>query len=161
MSNIPANEPPNERQREVKNALAFLDHIGEVTGRKLRPASIYTLANMQLLNLVQIGEDKKVVHNKAVLASDIADVYLFLHAAPERVVSRAVRSYVRAASAGAAEALEDFICDHVAPFLMTLSPEVLEELTEELDKSDEIAAAQVHATPPKRTGKEEPPDPNS
>jgi hypothetical protein len=161
MSNIPANEPPSAQRREVKNALAFLDHIGEVTGRKLRPTSIYSLTAMQLLGLVKMGEDGKITHNTAMLKRDISDTYLFIHAAPERAVSKAVRSYERAATAGDADAWENFIGDHVAPFLMSLTPDLVTELEEELSKADEITAAQVHASPPKRTGKEETPDPNS
>lgn len=158
MSNIPVNVPLSAQQRDAKNALAFIDHVGEVTGRKMRPPSLYSLNAMRILGLVKADEDGKVVKNEQVLPQDVMDAYMFIHAAPVPDVSRAVRKFSR--EAGTPEAWEAFMNEDVAPFLATLSPEAVESLQDELESMDEIEAAQVNAKPPEREGKAESPDPN-
>lgn len=169
MSNNPPNDPNSAplpeilRGRETRNALAFLSHVVKGTGGELRPPGLYTLNCMKLLDMLTTeGDDAKPVVKltTAIAATDLSNTYLFLHAAPVPQVERAVRAYVREKDRDREEAWENFIADKVAPFLSTLAPEELVKLQDELGKLDEIAAAQVTATPPDRAGKTELPDPN-
>lgn len=147
--------------REEKNALAFLDHLAGVGGHKLRPVSYLTLEQVALLELRLAGGDEARATLDANGLQDEIHTYLFLQAAPLPVVSRAVRAFRRLRAGKArAEAFEEFIVEHVEPFLATLAPEDKADLAASLESLDQIGAAQVTPVPPPGQ-KREHPDPNS
>lgn len=135
--------------RAEKNSLAFLDHLAGVGGYTLRPPGYLTLEQVGLLELRLVrGKDEY----EALSASEKLDeihAYLFVQAAPLPTVSRAVRSFRKARAAlPRDEAFEEFMVNHVEPFLATLTPDIKAELKEQLGQLDEIEAARVDAEPP-------------
>ncbi len=146
--------------REEKNSLAMLDHLAGMGGYQLRPPSYYTVENVRLLELC-FGDKERLKELPAAALQDELHAYLFIQAAPLPAVARAVRGYRAARAKMEREAaFTDFICDHVEPFLATLTPDIRAELAEQLTGFDEIEAARVDASPPPG-GKTERHDPNS
>ena len=133
----------------------------------MRAPGYYSLNCMKLLDMVTVEEgdsEKPVIKLRAdaLAGGDLTNAYLFLHGARVADVERAVRAYVLAKeSKTPAEAWEDFMAERVAPYLATLAPEEIIALQGELSALDEIAAAQVNATPPDHGGTTRRPDPNS
>lgn len=146
--------------REESQALAFLGLLANCGGHKLRPPSYLTLQNIQLLEM-RIGSGKAA--RAAMEPDELRDevnVYLFLQAAPGPAVERALRAFRRNRKTKPRdEAWEDFMCEAVAPFLGTLTPEIRADLEEQLDTLGEIPANTVNAEPPPGQ-KASRPDPN-
>lgn len=150
--------------REEKNALAFIEHLTSACGYTLRPPSYLTLEYVGLLGLT-FGRraDGAAQDADPARSADEVHAYLFIQAAPFRTVSRGIRSYrAELKTVPREEAFENFLADHVEPFLAALTPEVKAELAEQLGQMDEVSAAQIDAMPPPSPGgKTQRHDPNS
>lgn len=161
----PVPQTPSPEQRDKRNALAFLSAFGKSCGRQVRLPNYYTLNCMKLLDMVSVEDGPGpgiTLRNDRLSASDLTSAYMFIHAAPPPDVERAVRAYQREQSAiTPADAWDNFMADHVAPFMASLTPEELTQLEQNLESLEEIEAARVDATPPTPVGKPEIPDPNS
>lgn len=128
--------------RHERNALAFLELLAGCGGYKLRPPSYLTTQNIALLEM-------KMTDGDADEKRDKVNVYLFLQAAPGVSVARAMRAFRRAIpDRGRDGAWEDLLCEWVEPFLGTLTPQIRQDLEEQLETLPEADAARVTAEPP-------------
>lgn len=150
----------NPDSREEKNSLAFLDYLAGAGGYQLRPPSYYTLETMHLLELALIAGKEAWAALDPDAQRDEIHAYLFIQAAPLPAVARAVRAFRKARrTQPRPELWEDWVCEHLEPFLATLAPEHKAALEDQLEALDEIDAARVSASPPPG-GKSERTDPN-
>lgn len=152
---------PDERTR--RNALAFLDAFAHAAGVEgPRPMGYLAISNLQLLGL-KLGQGKEAIAGLSpVEKRDQINAFIWLLCAPLPAVSRALRAYDRALTAGRTqpEAFEDLMIDTIEPWIATIGTEALERALATIDTLEDIDAAAVTAQPPP-DAKTERTDPNS
>lgn len=157
-----------EEKRERLNALSFLDSMVASGGYKLRPAGYLTVNCLRLLEMSLGRGDEALAALSRQEMEEQVYAFLFIQAAPVPQVNRAVRQYERARfprGAGVApmsreDAWNQFIDEHVAPFLAEIPPDGVAAVYEQLQQLEEADAATVDAEPPETHGKREVADPN-
>jgi hypothetical protein len=136
--------------RATQNALSFVDTILAAGGFRLRPLSYALINHLRLLEM-QLGAGKEAMD--ALTGEQKLDqihAFLYIQAGPLPEVARAVRAYVKARSSGTdqATAWEDWLINHVDPFLTQIPPDGIAAAMEQIEQLGEVDAAIVTAEPP-------------
>jgi hypothetical protein len=143
------NQAMTPEERTQKNALSFLDTVLSAGNFKPPPALLSSSSIIFRLLEMKLGTGEAMEPSPSMQKLDQVHAFLFIQAAPApRCRPRRARVRQAREGEGQAAAWEDWLINHVDPFLTQIPPEGIAAAMEQIEQLGEVDAAIVTAEPP-------------